>query len=44
MRANQLAGVKKLRVRTAESYAGSSENKILEVTNMLNIASLMPGF
>ena len=26
------AGVKKLRVRTAESYAGLSENKILEIT------------
>ena len=27
------AGVKKLRVRAAESYAGLSENKILEITN-----------
>ena len=27
------AGVKKLRVRAAESYAGLNENKILEITN-----------
>ena len=27
------AGVKKLRVRTAESYAGLIENKILKITN-----------
>ena len=38
------AGVKKLRVRAAESYSGLSENKILEITNMLNIASLISRF
>ena len=29
----KLTGVKKLRVRAAESYTGLSENKILEITN-----------
>ena len=40
------AGVKKLRVRAAESYGGLSESKILEMrqTTMLNIASLMSNF
>ena len=39
------AGVKKLRVRAAESYSGLSENKILEITKKhVKYRNLMSSF